>query len=101
MIFEQIESRLIDGLEPLYLDIQNESRMHSGPAAESHFKVIIVSTLFSELSRIDRHRKVNDLLKELFEIGLHALSILPFSPAEWEGRGGEPLPSSPVCASKR
>lgn len=37
---DTIERKLIEALSPVYLEVINESHMHSGPATESHFKVM-------------------------------------------------------------
>ena len=39
------------------------------------FKLLIVSSRFENCSRIQRHRLVYDVLDDLFQQGLHALSI--------------------------
>lgn len=100
MIRDQIVARLLDQLEPYHLDVENESHQHAGPATESHFRVVIVSDHFESLPRIQRHRKVNEMVKDLFEQGLHAFSILPFTRKEWEEKGGD-LPASPPCAKSQ
>ena len=68
--------------------IENESHGHglnrgvSNP--ETHYKLLIVSDEFKEKSRIDRQRWINDLLKEEFQRGLHALTQRLLTLAEWE-----------------
>lgn len=37
---DTIERKLNEELSPVYLEVINESHMHSGPATESHFKVM-------------------------------------------------------------
>ncbi|MGY8992269.1 MAG: BolA family protein, partial [Rhodospirillales bacterium] len=42
-----IESKISESLAPSYLEVINESHMHSvPPGSESHFKVIIVADSF-------------------------------------------------------
>jgi len=51
---------------------------------ETHFNVIIVSDEFEGVSLIDRHRFVNECLREeLEEKGVHALSIKAKTPKQW------------------
>lgn len=38
---DTIERRLKETLSPVHLEVINESHMHSGPATESHFKVLL------------------------------------------------------------
>ena len=37
--------------------------MHSGTSPETHFKVILVSDEFEDIKLVQRHRKINELLK--------------------------------------
>jgi BolA protein len=81
---ELIRTKLSSVLEPIHLDIENESRMHSvAPGSETHFKVLVVSQAFAGLSPVERHRRVNDLLREEFAAGLHALTLRTLTPDEW------------------
>lgn len=43
-----IEEKVQVGLEPFHLEVINESQSHhnAAPGAESHFKIIVVSTKF-------------------------------------------------------
>lgn len=101
-IHSQIEEKLTAQLEPLYLEVINESHQHSGPAKESHFKVVAVSERFVSQSRIQRHRELNALLSEELQAGVHALSLKLYTRQEWEQAHGE-VPPSPPClgGSKR
>ena len=57
---------------------------HAGARAEgeSHFTVKIVSEKFVGANRVARHRMVYDVLKPLFDDGLHALAIEAKTPSE-------------------
>ena len=57
-----IEDQLQLALEPEYFEVVNESSQHSGPATESHFKIVVVSSDFDEMKLIDRHRFINKLI---------------------------------------
>jgi stress-induced morphogen len=91
---ERIEEKLSTALSPSLLVVENESHMHNVPkGSETHFKVLIVSAEFDGVSRVDRQRKINGLLKDEFASGLHALTMRALTPAE-------ELPSdfvSPAC----
>ena len=68
-------------LNPHFLEITDESKLHEGHASnpnakgESHFSIKIASNQLENLSRIKQHQIINKLLKEEFNNGLHALSI--------------------------
>lgn len=95
---KRIEESLDEGMSLLHLDVIDESDGHNMPVgSESHFKLIAVAKVFEGLSRVNRHRQINGILRAEFEAGLHALSIHAYTMAEWEERFGE-APLSPPCA---
>jgi len=82
-----IEARLGQGLAPTQLVVSDDSGRHAGhaghrPGAETHFRVEIVSPAFSGKSRLERHRLVNDMLKDAFAAGMHALELKAKAPGE-------------------
>ncbi|MCB0378319.1 MAG: BolA family transcriptional regulator [Bdellovibrionales bacterium] len=65
------------------LEIDDESHKHAGrQGQESHFKVLLVSEDFNGQTRVQRQRQINELLKEEFSSGLHALSLRILTPEE-------------------
>jgi len=73
-------------LKPTYLDIQDDSALHSGHAGNTgggHYTVTIVSELFANLPLIKRHRLVYDTVDILMKKDIHALSINAKTPAEY------------------
>ena len=90
-----IEEKLEKLLAPSVLDVINESHMHSGPATDSHFKVVAVSDAFEGKMLIARHRMINQALSdELNEI--HALSLHTMTPDEYFEKSGK-VADSPEC----
>jgi BolA protein len=90
-----MEGKLKAAFSPERLIIINESHLHAGHhhegsdhhgafdgSGETHFRVRIVSPAFAGMSRIERHRAVNDLLAEELRAGVHALAIEPAAPGE-------------------
>jgi BolA protein len=76
----RIEEKLKAALAPAALEIIDESHLHAGhagarPEGETHFRVKIVSSRFDGLSRVARHRLVNDILAEELAGPVHALAI--------------------------
>ncbi len=99
MIEEKISQKIKNKFKPTVFFLENESHMHSGLRTESHFKVYLVSNEFSGLSRIQRQRLVNDLMKEEFYKGLHGLSLRLRTVKEHGLKGvGDFI--SPSCISK-
>ena len=94
-IHDQIKRKIEDVFKPQTFDIINESHLHShSKNTESHFKLIIVSTLFTSLSLIERHQEVYKTLSEEVK-NIHALSLKLYSPEEWENNNRPP--KSPRC----
>ena len=82
-----IRSRLETAFSPERLEVVDDSARHAGHAGasasgESHFNVVIVSTAFQGVGRVERQRRVNKALAEAFAGGLHALSIKALAPGE-------------------
>ncbi len=89
-----ISQLITDTFAVTYFSNQNESKFHQ-VSAESHFKIILVSEDFNDISTINRHRKINNLLAQEFANGLHALSLHLFTPDEW-AKNQRTL-TSPAC----
>ncbi|QDY99791.1 BolA family transcriptional regulator [Nitratireductor mangrovi] len=90
-----IEAKLRERFAPESLDVINESHLHAGHhhvehgreetfdgTGETHFRVRIVSAAFAGMSRVERHRAVNEALADQLRAGLHALAIEPTAPGE-------------------
>jgi BolA protein len=83
----RIREKLILALEPQRLDVVNESELHAGHRSspgtgESHFRILIVSPKFVGLSRVARHRLVNDALADELKGKIHALALSTYAPGE-------------------
>ena len=88
----------MNSLEPLHLEVVNESDNHNVPdGSQSHFKVVIVTAQFNDAGRVARHRIVNRLLKDELSGPIHALAIHAYTPKDWEDRFGN-APMSPPCS---
>ena len=85
----EIRSRLA-ALEPLSLDLVDESESHRGHAGyreggNTHWRLSIVSPRFAGQSTVARHRMVYQALGELMQNPIHALAISARSPEETKG----------------
>lgn len=80
-----LESKIRSQFQPEYIEIENESNKHSvAPGSETHFRVLIVSNQFQGQSRVERQRKIYQLVADEFKAGLHALALYVFTPEEWQ-----------------
>ena len=86
-VADAIRNNLEQAFSPERLEVEDDSARHHGHAGaseggESHFNVVIVSSVFQGMSRVERQRRVNAALKDQFAAGLHALSIKASAPGE-------------------
>lgn len=94
---QHIETTLTEALIPNALEVVNESHMHNVPAnSETHFKVTVVSEVFSGKRLIQRHRLVNSLLADMLAGPVHALALHTYTEQEWIDKHGV-APNSPNC----
>lgn len=94
---ETLMHQNLQALQPMHLELVNESHMHNVPeGSESHFKVVVVSDEFKNQNLVTRHRMVNHLLQSEINGPVHALSIHAMTPDEWFEKGGN-YPASPAC----
>lgn len=95
-IQDQVEQRLTQHFSPFFAEIVNESYMHNVPSgSESHFKVTLVSDVFTGLRLVKRHQEVYRILKPLMGSPIHALALHTYTESEWSERNGSP--DSPNC----
>lgn len=83
-LVETIKTRLAS-LEPLSIEILDNSALHAGHAGNTgggHFSITIVSSQFSQKSQIMRHRLIYQALTDLIPQHIHAISILAISPTD-------------------
>lgn len=92
-IQKAIEEKLTAQFAPERLEVVNESHLHAGHhhhgrqetfdgTCETHFRVRIVSRVFEGMSRLERHRAINNALAEELQRGVHALALEPAAPGE-------------------
>jgi BolA protein len=91
----QIEAKLKAALNPLRLEIVDESARHAGHAGmqghareggETHFRLVIVSSSFEGQSRLARQRTVYQALSQELADGVHAIAMTTLTPAEADQR---------------
>ena len=82
---ERIRTVVQDALHPVLLEIRDDSAAHIGHAGgggKGHFKLVIVSELFSGKSLLQRHRLVHDALAALMDSDIHALVLSTRAPED-------------------
>jgi BolA protein len=86
-----ITDKLTAAFSPMFLQVEDESARHAGHAGalradggagETHFRVTLVSAAFTDLSRLDRQRRVHAVLAEELKGPVHALTVRALAPGE-------------------
>ena len=98
VIQEKIEKLVSETFSPEYIELINESHMHSVPPdSETHFKLVLVSSQFEGQRQVQRHQSVYRSVAELMNNPIHALALHTFSPEEWIEKEGVSVADSPNC----
>jgi len=84
-----IENLILKNYKPEFFSVIDVSEQHRGHKnfienVESHFEIIIVSEKFKNLNRIERHRMINQSLKNEFLSGLHSIIIKTYTIEEYK-----------------
>jgi BolA family transcriptional regulator, general stress-responsive regulator len=85
-----LETTLRDALNPIVLEIADESARHAGHAGAAsgggHFRVLIVSESFQGQNLVARQRAVYAALGDAMHTAVHALALQTLTPEEWQRR---------------
>jgi BolA protein len=86
-IKERIEAKLEAGLDPVSLEVEDESHLHAGHSGareggQTHYRISVASARFSGKGRVERHRMVYALLADEIAQGVHALALRTQTPDE-------------------
>lgn len=91
-----IEKKLQHALSPEVVTVVNESHQHNVPTdAQSHFRLLIVSEQFTNMTRVQRQRRVYQILADEMAAGVHALTMQTLTPSEWQT--DTHMATSPPC----
>jgi BolA protein len=78
---QRVEARLRERLDPLALEVIDESHLHVGHGAPgAHFRVHVVSARFAGLSRVAAQRLVYDALGDWIGGPIHACAVTTRAP---------------------
>lgn len=83
----EIERILREKLDPVHLEIRDDSALHAGHAGAAsgggHYHVVIVSERFEGLTLLEQHRLVNDAVRHLIGGPIHALALKTVPASKW------------------
>ena len=83
-----IEEKLTAAFSPQHLEVINESHLHAGHqehfdgSGETHLRLRIVADAFAGMSRLQRHRAINEVVAQELTGTLHAFAIEASAPGE-------------------
>jgi BolA protein len=84
--YDRLTERLQLGLEPVQLEVIDDSHRHAGHAGAAdgrgHFTVLVVSKRFENLGTLKRHKLVYEAVGDMMATDIHALSIQALAPGE-------------------
>ncbi|MAW82588.1 MAG: BolA family transcriptional regulator [Parvularcula sp.] len=86
-VSETIRQKLIAALSPEQVEVTDESHLHAGHAGareggESHFRLLVVASIFEGMNRVSRQRMVNEVLRDELAGPVHALAMKTLTPQE-------------------
>lgn len=86
-VAQTIEQKLTAAFAPIQLMVEDDSARHAGhhsapSGGESHFNVYIVSEAFTGLGRVDRQRRIYQILAAELSGPVHALALRALTPEE-------------------
>ena len=92
---DTIFAKLTGAFSPIELEVIDESHRHEGHSGwreggETHFRVRIAASAFDGMSRVGRHRAINEILAEELAASVHALAIEARGAAEPDRRIANP-----------
>ncbi|MCZ2327855.1 BolA family protein [Bartonella sp. F02] len=79
-----IQTKLNDAFCPQTLEVINESHLHAGHhhehhifdgRGETHFRVKMISSFFSGMTRVEIHRAIYKVLQQELAENIHALAL--------------------------
>jgi BolA family transcriptional regulator, general stress-responsive regulator len=84
----RIERKLRDALDPIEIDVIDQSADHAGHAGAAsgggHYRVLLVADAFDGLGQVQRQRRVYEILADEMKGAIHALSMTCLSRSEYE-----------------
>ena len=79
-VADSIRRKLEAAFQPERLVVEDDSHRHAGhagarPEGETHFHVTMVSAAFDGVGRVDRERRVHEVLADELKGPVHALQL--------------------------
>ena len=77
---QRINNLLLNHLKEFSIEILDNSHLHINHnnfdgTGETHIKIVLEKRKEVKFDRLNLHRKINELLKNEFDLGMHSLEI--------------------------
>ena len=77
---QRINNLLLNHLKEFSIEILDNSHLHINHnnfdgTGETHIKIVLENRKEVKFDRLNLHRKINELLKNEFDLGMHSLEI--------------------------
>lgn len=95
IINQQIHSRFA----PVHFELHNDSAQHATASDASHFRLLVVSDKFANVSLVRRHQMIYSILADVMT-RIHALAIQTYTTEEWSEHPVNEARNSPPCAKQ-
>tara|TARA_Y100001936_G_C15665450_1_gene453409 strand:+ start:246 stop:524 length:279 start_codon:yes stop_codon:yes gene_type:complete len=87
MIENRIKKLITENLDTIFFqldDLTEKHKTHDLYTSGGHYKVIIVSNTFHNMTLLERHKLIYGILKDMIKKEIHALSINAFTKKEFD-----------------
>lgn len=85
---DELRRRITSALDADVVDVQDDSAKHRGHAGArggaGHYTVVVVTSRFAGMGRVDRHRAVYDAVGDMIPREVHALAVRAYTAEEWQ-----------------
>ena len=84
---EKIAHLIQQEIDVLKMKIIDESYKHANHKKDTnggHFKLFVVSDIFTDMKLIDRHKLIYQILNKMMKVEIHALSMQLLTNQEYE-----------------
>ena len=77
---QRVNKILLNNFNDFSIEIKDNSHLHVGHHNfngndETHLEILLTRNDSTNINRLQIHRKINDLIKNEFDTGLHAIEI--------------------------
>ncbi|CAL4324088.1 DNA-binding transcriptional regulator BolA [Buchnera aphidicola (Thelaxes suberi)] len=88
-MINKIEKKIKEKINVISLSINNESYLHNNKNKQQHYKIVIISNQFNNITLIERHRTIYKILNNEFNKSIFSLNLYTFTLIEWKKKNSK------------